>query len=1718
MAIRSSSSQVQDSRNRGGTEPKKKLKKLRSVKLSKLPSLKSSTRWANSRFEHLSIDLSNDDHPVELSNASPNYMKDTGCCSDAKESFQGGSESEGISESPSTYGSIPSTPSSQIWNSTIQGGTQVKKTLKKSRSIKPPTRRRAKSLIKVSDALPNYLKATSCSDGKKAHFQASPCSSESSFGSNDRSSSQSNSASFSLKSIRTLSRTSSLRILINKSSFKSKRPSVKKCSEVSHDSSVERATCSSTLKDSKFPQRVEIHHGVSESKINPIMKVCPYSHCSLNGHCHAPVPPPKHFVSKRRRSLKTQKSMKIKGLSTLGVKHKEFQSSNFEPAIQEGANGTTAMSPVGDEEGLNNFLEIHAKPNIKFWGGESEENEDAGHVEILFGETSYPEKSFQENLNRVKNFGAAEQDVLETPSNLKDTSLASCCIKTELDKSISEESDIYWKDEDIFAPKLDNDDSNCTLMGSDNADDRISTCNEEVSNLNSELCEDEPSNIDKRSNPNDTQRATKDSSVVSSATVCDPLEKFSADKEEKDADSEPDGEFHGGFIADTDSEPNPTTHETSTTHSNKEKHLSMWHLIHRHMVSGLATEASSQPLQGTDKEKLADDANTLPAQRSSGLCPNFSDSDLGIEDHDTVSQDIELRKIYAIKLVREAIEKILLPEVPDQLSDNKSITSGVTSDQELLDNNHGDGEELSILTSTVSAKDSSEECGHDEVRDNILLDPKETRLAADNISSPEEKRTASQVRNNSDKQAPKSWSNLKKLILLKRFIKALENVRKFNPQKSEILPLERDTEAGKVCLRHQVTGERRSAEECMIDYALQQVVSKLAPTQKRKVALLVEAFETVVPQPEEKNVLATFPELKEINQNCCSVKSELDKSDPKAANVDRKAGEGKEVIFSASVCDTSKELTAVRKEQNTDLKLENKFVEGFTPSGDSEPNAKADETYKSEFNQEKHINLWRVLHQHMASGLAAKAGSHQLDGADTVKKVNDTKTLLAQESSGSFGEFSDSDQHMGVENHNTASEDIELRKIYAIKLVREAIEKILLPEVQDHSSDDQYITSAGISDQELLEKNQGDGGEPSISTSKDGFRGYDKKEGGDDCSRDIQGTGLAADNISDSEEEKMTSKVGNKSDKQTPKSWTNLRKLILLKRFIKALEKVRKLNPRKPQILPLESDAEAEKVSLRHQVMEEKKNTEEWMLDYALRHVISELAPTQKRKVALLVKAFETVVPPSEERHVEVTKAISDDCYTSVSGATDTGTKTEEIIVSNLDIGEDNSIVTDKHSDVSDFCMSAVEVSQSCNELRLKSDDTLSFAGLKVLVDEKDRKGVHEDTVLSFNLGILKTGFELSGKKVELDCLSGAPSYINESPIVDDNGEPVATNNVVSSAFEYERLEQTTAAGEEKTGDSDPQYVLQGIPPLGDSEPDCTAKVACKSQMDKQKNIRMWHLIYQHVASGIAAKVGTQLFLDGDDEEEQADDGNTLPEIRISSCDDYSKTDCDLGKENHDANHDARRQRTEFNHTDAVKLVQESIDEILLPEIQDDSSDAQSITNDMISGQELLEKNHCEDGELSILTSTNSAKKSFREYDRSEVGIGILLDQKEKVSNITTTEEERAVLKVGNKSEQQKPRNWSKLKKLILLKRSIKALQKVRRSNHQAPRHLTMEPDQEAENVELRRQMMDERKKAEQWMLDHALQHIVTKLTPARKRKVSLLVEAFEAVVPLPEI
>ncbi|XP_066310664.1 calmodulin binding protein PICBP-like isoform X2 [Miscanthus floridulus] len=75
------------------------------------------------------------------------------------------------------------------------------------------------------------------------------------------------------------------------------------------------------------------------------------------------------------------------------------------------------------------------------------------------------------------------------------------------------------------------------------------------------------------------------------------------------------------------------------------------------------------------------------------------------------------------------------------------------------------------------------------------------------------------------------------------------------------------------------------------------------------------------------------------------------------------------------------------------------------------------------------------------------------------------------------------------------------------------------------------------------------------------------------------------------------------------------------------VKQVRPFKPKPPNFLPAETGPEAAKVDLKHQAVDDRRTTEEWMVDYALRKEIKKLARAQKRKVEMLVQAFESVLP-----------------------------------------------------------------------------------------------------------------------------------------------------------------------------------------------------------------------------------------------------------------------------------------------------------------------------------------------------------------------------------------------------------------------------------------------------------------------------------------------------------
>lgn len=206
------------------------------------------------------------------------------------------------------------------------------KKMKKSGSIKRPKhpgKPPPQPTATPPPSLPNYMKSTTSSDARKE--------SKPKLGSSS-----------SKKAAKAVART-----LTKNPSFKPARAAaVRKCGPVviCENLDAQRATCSSTLKDCKLPAYLSLSPGGTESVGTSVIKVCPYTYCSLNGHHHAPLPPLKCFLSARRRAVKAQRIVKLGCSSPRRVR----------AAGDDDDLSSSSVSPVTKEQSKDFFVEIHA--------------------------------------------------------------------------------------------------------------------------------------------------------------------------------------------------------------------------------------------------------------------------------------------------------------------------------------------------------------------------------------------------------------------------------------------------------------------------------------------------------------------------------------------------------------------------------------------------------------------------------------------------------------------------------------------------------------------------------------------------------------------------------------------------------------------------------------------------------------------------------------------------------------------------------------------------------------------------------------------------------------------------------------------------------------------------------------------------------------------------------------------------------------------------------------------------------------------------------------------------------------------------------------------------------------------------------------------------------------------------------------------------------------
>ncbi|KAK4839085.1 hypothetical protein QYF36_018961 [Acer negundo] len=1441
--------------NTGKREPKNTMK-WRSIKLSKLPSFGScirpqkspSTKSPNLYSGYAAS--SEQSTPIAMPEASPDYTKATNCSDAKKESLI--QESAGMLTRRSSFKSKKSLTR-----------MSSKKKMKKTRSNKVASFESSGSST-IEESAQHDQPSVVLQSYSEADFQASLSNSEFSVSSNDQNRKDAD-YSTSDSSVRVLKKTSSLspqRILTKTASLKSKRPTRKKCTQVSEipNSNIERPTCSSTLKDNKFPHQVEAKTGGGESGGHSAMKVCTYTYCSLHGHRHGNLPPLKRFVSMRRRLLKKQKSMKPESRSTTKAKHStnrriRTQTSqivcNGDSADKEAIQDNIANSPVTEKV---------FKTGLNRAGRHSGEEKHMGDCENLaktpLGETSSHPHDASFEQHKTSDSLTAKPETQVAFSAVQETSeegqIAASSTRSRDDEPILRVD--HHKFTKTSLPEL-KDSIRCGSL-SFKHDGIVSSSNEEVP-MDAIVLQE--ANGDSAASLN--WEVFKDNSE-SNIEVVAASSTTSVTGKEKNEIFEPDNTLHEGNSPAGDSTRNSTTDEPHKIQMENRKYTGFWGLIYQHMKSGVAEEVETElPLDGKDKEEQVKDDNALLQKQESVSCQSLSGTDQNISmgECDAGDQKFELWQSDAVKLVQEAFDKIL-SEIPDNSADDQSISSDITSEEDLLEKNHSDGGERSITSSFECTKESVKQI------------PEESEVEAVDVNSKtsEEEKAASKQENKSSQQISKNWSNLKKVIILKRFVKALEKLRDFNLRKPRFLPVDPDPETEKVNLRHQTVEERKNADEWMLDYALRQVISKLAPAQKRKVDLLVQAFETVTPPTDIKTRLRFNTESSSLAtpvQACTG--SPIQIGEPKKFR-----SLGKAPFLEMSFKDTPDEVsnisTAKRHIPGTCSDCSNEEVD-MTASESAQTNVEDEETVA--FNLEKKDNN-SILRDDQPDLV------HDSEIAEVSKVV-----VLIHDS-----EIRDCDIKLNRKKLETGN------------LIDADGEQLWEPKSEVSSIVSSLVSSASFS-------------EPS--------------------------------------EEPMAACGG--------------------------------------------------EANLKDEVLQESYPQEE----------------SRPHDTIDMVNLIDADGDRSHERKSELSSIVS-----SVVSSASFSELSDELMAARG--GEANS----KHE----------VLQESYPQEESRPHDTIDMVNLIDADGERSRE-----------------------PKSELSSI---------------------VSSVVSSASFSELSDEPMAAC---GGQANPKHeVLQQSSPREESDPHDTNDTEPEYKLEKQKNMKLWYLVYKHMVSS-SAEDGEHP-LEGADKEEQEGAEKLLGTEDADSCKDSSEMNHKMLMDNQITS----SQKIERQHIEAIKLIEQAIDDIPLPEIQDSTED-QSIPGNKISEQD-FQKKHSESSEIFLSNSSDSAEDSFRESNNTKVEQGSTLDPKEMwlhSKNISAQEESETEVKLVNTSKPQTQKSWSNLKKMILLKRFIKALEKVRKFNPREPQYLSLDSDSEAEKVNLRPQNMEDRKNAEEWMLDHAIQQFI---------------------------
>ncbi|CAL4900459.1 unnamed protein product [Urochloa decumbens] len=1097
-----------------------------------------------------------------------------------------------------------------------------------------PWNRGGAAMSPAPASVPSYMRGTSSSDAK-AGRRGRPAASVSASASPAR---RMTAASVVPASASPARRRPAVRVLTRgKVLFPEEAPS----SVSGSGSGLGRATCSSTMKEAKFPDALDLAPGATVAEGPAALRVCPYTYCSLNGHTHSPAVPLRSFLASRRRLIKTQQSMKLKGVSA-------FRKKSPEKTGGGGGSAGAKIAPLIDEEAVGDFfVEVYAGPRVSSDMSCSDMSLDEMDATVrrmefvVFDRCGVDEDGEKGKDLAVRDDGEPESHLrLEKHGAFRD-SLSECSGADTGSDFVEElpwmryqgyEYDDSLDDEILEEQRVREEEEAGGAEISAEQEEQQGTPNRSADDFKEDAAEEHEKDDAEEQEKDDAEQHEKDDAENTSNLVCGT--EITADQDfacRVEACQEPDRRDED-YILDTS-----CCGEASTGQGTADEQLSedvyKSEILHQEVTGwvGSILEESRKEENSVDQE-TNDDECSVESDGESEVTQEHEDDEESTPDdgsemeisEDTISGD-GCREDFSEEVTSKAV-----PEDDSTADYAFEQYVGTVDDAFEQDGSPANGHNYaqkefcitrSNLEVTPEETSTTQETYQDGSMDGMV--PKELEITACRSGISQESNLGGISTCVDDAQVKLDITTCK----LK------DASEESNATEESVLKNNAENVTDGAAMGPEITrcNLENASEESGIDQDTAEDDDSTRITRCMSIDTSKESATTQEADQSDSSANVSSDAQEAIGDDDSAYIS-----DDHSANVSSDAQEAIGDDDSAYISDDAQDDLEISKYNLEDASKEESVIAQEADQNHSSANV-------SSYAQDES--------EHTTSELAVIAIT---DGHQDESKISTCKSEGTFEES-VIGQEADHDGNSVSVADGTQNE-------YEVTLCHSEGAQVESDVIQE---DEDAINTAGSQKKSEITACESGGASLKPATPQEADGDVNNIYASDglendttmpilDACKDVcvteeadQSLQIPAD-FTDAEEPSIDDICGAFSGMNLKgdvyydpaESATCPRNKLIISRRRRTPEEeeyLRGFNPRAPNFLPLELDADAEKVDLKHQMMDERKNAEEWMIDYALRRAVTNLAPARKKKVELLVQAFETVLPHDEDDKKSIT-------------------------------------------------------------------------------------------------------------------------------------------------------------------------------------------------------------------------------------------------------------------------------------------------------------------------------------------------------------------------------------------------------------------------------------------------------------------------------------------------